>query len=489
MEENMEHKIDHWETDYLWLKDPKLLQDNSKSVKYSLYATERRLEKDSMLKETYIAQWKDLIERGVAVKLSKEQLDSYEGPVYYLSHHEVIRNDSLSTPCRLVFNSSQKINGQCINDFWAKGPDLLNNPLGIVLRFREQPYALAGDIRKMFQRVKLKPGVIQNVHRCFWRFCRLTEKPDEYMLTTVTFGDRPAPTIAALALKKTAGLSQDIFPEAAQIIKENAYVDDIGDSFKSDEERMKRKIELSEVLKVGGFFIKKWVCSGDRDDSSMVSEDDCDSSLLGCRWNTKQDVLKIKLNPNISRGNPQEFILPLTKREALSHLSGCYDPNRFAAPIMIKGKKFMRNLWKEKVEWDDSISTEHRKDWNDFLIDILSVETISFKRSLRDMETLGEPMLIIFCDGSEQAYGAVAYIRWKMKNGSFYSRLVLAKCRIAPMKQISIVRLELNGAVIGKRLKEFICKHMRFKFERVVFLVDGQIGLIRFQNICCTQSW
>ena len=59
--------------------------------------------------------------------------------------------------------------------------------------------------------------------------------------------------------------------------------------------------------------------------------------------------------------------------------------------------------------------------------------------------------------------------------GSYISNLITAKSRIAPLKVINIVRLELCGAVISKRLREVICKDLSVKFERVIHLVDSEI--------------
>ena len=74
-----------------------------------------------------------MVDRNVTHKLSKEETESYSGPVHYLSHHEVLKPDSLSTPCHNVFNASAKFQGQCISNYWAKAPDLLNNLLGVLL--------------------------------------------------------------------------------------------------------------------------------------------------------------------------------------------------------------------------------------------------------------------------------------------------------------------------------------------------------------------
>ena len=72
-----------------------------------------------------------------------------------------------------------------------------------------------------------------------------------------------------------------------------------------------------------------------------------------------------------------------------------------------------------------------------------------FGRSLTPDDAIGHPMLIIFSDGSKNAYGAVAYCRWETKSG-FECRIILAKSKIAPLKIIHIVRIKLCGAVISE---------------------------------------
>jgi hypothetical protein len=56
--------------------------------------------------------------------------------------------------------------GHRLNDYWSKGPDLLNNLFGVILRFRENEVALSADISKMYHRI-LVPERDQHVHRYF----------------------------------------------------------------------------------------------------------------------------------------------------------------------------------------------------------------------------------------------------------------------------------------------------------------------------------
>ena len=137
IESNREHNGDHWETTYPWIEDPALLIDNRRAAEAILRSTERRIMKNDILQDTFNTQMKDLVERGVARKLSDDEMKEYDGPVYYLSSHEVVKKESTSTPFRIVFSAKPHM-GQNLNDFYAKGPDLLNNPLGIIIRFREE---------------------------------------------------------------------------------------------------------------------------------------------------------------------------------------------------------------------------------------------------------------------------------------------------------------------------------------------------------------
>ena len=111
--------------------------------------------------------------------------------------------------------------GHTLNDYWAKGPDLLNNLLGVLVRFREKEVAMMGDIKKMYHSVNI--GIVeQHTHRFLWRDMDTGRLPDTYIIQTVSFGDKPAGTNATVALRKTTDLSQETYPEAAEVLKKTA---------------------------------------------------------------------------------------------------------------------------------------------------------------------------------------------------------------------------------------------------------------------------
>ena len=115
-----------------------------------------------------------------------------------------------------------------------KGPDLLNNLFGILVRFRENEVAISADVSKMYHRV-LIPEQYLHLHRYLWRNLETDRKPDVYVKTVLTFGDKSAPAMAQIALQKITTEGEKRNPEAAEVLKKNTYMDDICNSVHSAE--------------------------------------------------------------------------------------------------------------------------------------------------------------------------------------------------------------------------------------------------------------
>ena len=224
--------------------------------------------------------------------MTKEDLD-YGGPVHYISHHEVLKQDSVSTPCRIVFNASANFKSHVLNDYWAKGPDLLGNLLGILIKFRENFVAYIGDVKKMYHTVRLDPAD-QQIHRFLWRDFQLDNKPDHYMMQVVSFGDRPAATIAQLAMRKTAEMARDDYSEEKIVIEKSTYMDDIIDSVGDEEVAKARTKNIDAILAEGSFQIKQWIYSCDKQSTSNLVGLAAHEKILGLYWNLQKDVFEFK---------------------------------------------------------------------------------------------------------------------------------------------------------------------------------------------------
>ena len=347
-----------WIAEYPWIKDPKNLPDNKRVAISKLISTEKRLARNAKHAEIYNQQIQDMVNRNVARKLTEEELKTYRGPFHYILHHEVLKPDSKTTPVRIVFNSSANYMGPVLNEYWAKGPDLLNNLLGILIRFRENEVAFIGDVRKMYHTVHTKE-IDQHTHRFLWRNMDVMKHPDTYVIQLVSFGDQPSGAIATIAMRKTAEFGQNEFPEATKIIKENSYMDDIIDSINDKANALKVTKQIEDILDKGGFKIKEWIYSRysiTTDEEIMPTPTE---KVLGITWSPSHDEFhfKVKLNfvPKRNKRKKQQHIqsenisssIPeqLTKRVILSQVNSIYDPLGLAGPFTIRAKILMRELW------------------------------------------------------------------------------------------------------------------------------------------------
>lgn len=475
-----------WITTYPWISDPKLLPDNYKAVLATLRNTEKTLlKRGEAWTKIYSDQIADMEERGAARRLSSDELQSWRGPKFYISHLAVENAKSASTPVRIVFNSSQKFGGQSLNDSLAKGPDsYMTSLLGIILRWREGSSVLIGDIKKMFNSIYIAEAE-QHCHRFLWRGMESDREPDTYVITRVNMGDRPAPSISTEAILKTASMMKDEYPRVDKLFRESMYVDDIVESVDSDGEAKLLANDATTVLEMGGFRIKSWAFN---DTNTTETES---RQVLGIRWNPKTDKIQFQPLLNFSEKNrgkhvdagilpeqvPQAIPSALSKRVVLRQVMRLYDPLGLLSPFIVTGKLYLRETWDLGIAWDEPLPDIMTKKWNEFFCQMAELSSLEFDRCLTPEKAQGKPSLIILSDASDKAYGFAAYIRWKLLDGTYFCRLILAKSRIAPIRKLSTPQLELNGAVLGKRGRELIEKELRFDFEKVLHLTDSETVL------------
>lgn len=470
-----------WTISYPWKRDPTALPNNKNLAMRRLESTERRLKRNPEHANAYCKQMEEMQELKFARKLTNEEVKSYKGPVHYIPHHAVVRPENKSTPVRIVFNSSSSYQGHVLNDYWMKGPDLLNNLFGVVLRFREREVALVGDISKMYHRIGI-PEEDQHVHRYLWRNLETEREPDVYVKTVLTFGDKPAPAMAQIALRKTAEGSSSDFPEAADILLNDVYMDDICHSTATEEDAQRLSKELDVVLAKGGFSVKGWMSNkrlkNDQDErerkSMFLSEQE---KVLGINWDCKTDQLSLKTRSDLIEALETNQDTKLTKRIVLSTIAQIYDPLGFVAAFTINAKILMQDLWKLGVGWDEELPKASKDEWLSYLREMKELEHVSFPRCLVPSGAADAPQLFIFSDASNKAFGACAYVRKANGDGTYEVRFIAAKSRVAPLKQLTIPRLELQAAVLSSRLAKAILDESRIKFQDVVFFTDSAIVL------------
>ncbi|XP_023808028.1 uncharacterized protein LOC111946916 [Oryzias latipes] len=448
----------HWHAKYPWVEDPAFLPNNRRAVEATFFRTERQLNKDPEWKLAYTVQVHDMVERKAAMKRTNDIISGWTGPVWYISHLVAPNPHSATTPIRLVWNSSQRFKGVCLNDLLMKGPDVLNLIPAVLLRFRCGVYAALGDVRKMYNSVWLEDKEM-HLHRFLWRDSEEREL-QEYAITRVNMGDKPAGCIAQLAMRETANLPAFTqFEEERNVIQRNSYVDDIFVSHNNPERLKAITDKVEQILKSGGFELKPWVFSGQggksqggRQEESHEMEkpnkkpiilpnqiSQTESKALGLVYDVIEDKLHIltainfskkKMKMRLGQDLSQDQIRPstpnpLTRRELLSQVSGLYDPLGLGTPIKQKGAIIVRKAFQEAKDkkcpvdetWDMALSDDLREEAISLFEEYVKLAKIKFPRALTPGFFISDPVAVTFCDGSEQAYGAVMYLRWETEQG------------------------------------------------------------------------
>lgn len=393
-----------------------------------------------------------------------------------MPHQAVVREASLTTKLRVVFNASAKsTTGISLNDALMVGPTIQTSLFSLILRFRQHPIAFSADIEKMYRQFWIHPED-RKYQKILWR-----DNPNEplktYQLTTVTYGTSAAPFLAVRTLNQLAIDEGTSFPLAAKTLIEDFYVDDMMTGDDTLDQAEQRKNEVTEVAKKGGLRLLKWSSNHpdlikdiqDESNDGLVKLDpESSTKALGVSWNSREDVLIFEVKP----AKNQDI---LTKKTMLSQIAQLYDPLGIVAPVITYAKIQMQILWKLNIQWDDPVPENIVLEWNKYQEELPSLSHWKIPRTNRDSDT-EELQLHGFADASEKAYGACIYLR-ASKGQNHRVLLLTAKSRVAPIKTVSLHRLELCAAVTLAKLFKSVKESLRVQINREVFWSDSTIAL------------
>ena len=180
---------------------------------------------------------------------------------------------------RVVFNAASKFDGVSLNDNLLTGPDLLNNLVGILLRFRSGKIGVMADVQQLFHQVRVCEEDKDSL-RFLWRDLKETRKPDEYQMTVHVFGAVDSPCCANYALQRTAHDQEGKFSEdAIHAVKRNFYIDDLLTSKPNSDEATHIAKQLIGILATGGYRLTKWM-SNSRDVLAAIPSSEVAVTLL-----------------------------------------------------------------------------------------------------------------------------------------------------------------------------------------------------------------
>ena len=267
-------------------------------------------------------------------------------------------------------------------------------------------------------------------------------------------------------------LSQDRSPTVHNMLT-NLYVDNIVSGCQSESEALLYYNNARSIMKGAHFNLRSWGSNSHQLTEQASKDKVVDSSnpvnVLGLQWDTQTDKLSLMSK------SPIPSITPLvTKREVLSESSKVFDPLGLLSPVTIRAKTFMQSLWQCNIDWDEPLSDEDQQQWLTIAKNIQEARHVQIPRQY--FPTVGTPKqhdrLHVFADASLTAYGAVAFIC----SGNSTS-FVMAKSRVAPLKPLTLPKLELMGALTAARLCNFILQALHPLSLSTYLWSDSQIVL------------
>ena len=265
--------------------------------------------------------------------------------LFYLPHYAVMK-EFVTTPLRIVFNASAKIGSGSIslNEALVTVPSLTVKLIDSLPSFHVGYFRMTADISKAFLCVGL-----QAFDRDYVRFLWSNDPqstPQTYRFKSVLFGSTSSPFLLQTTLYKH--FSESTSPLKDSLLKA-FYVDHFLITVDSENDLLQVHQEATQCLESAGMPLQEWN-SNHQGFDQFVNDDKrkIPPSILGVTYDTSSDLLYIK-PVNVDPVNA------LTKRKALSVYSKLYDPLGLISPITIKGKLFIRSLWKLKVNWDEPL--------------------------------------------------------------------------------------------------------------------------------------
>ena len=187
---------------------------------------------------------------------------------------------------------------------------------------------------------------------------------------------------------------------------------------------------------------------------------------LGVMWNAESDRFSIKV-----RLEPKQQ----TKRGVLSTLSLVYDPLGFVSPCILQAKLIFQSECKLSKEWDNELEDGNARKWKRWQADLPRLEEFEVERCVvpADFGTVKSHQLHHFCDASFDAYGTVSYLRSVSEGGIIHCALMLGKSKLAPLKPLTVPRLELLAAVLAVKVDNLLRHEVRLPLEKSVFWTDS----------------
>ena len=248
------------------------------------------------------------------------------------------------------------------------------------------------------------------------------------------FGAKSSPTCVNYALQQVGRDSRDDNRMVANLINRNFYLDNFLKSLASREEAVEVYKCLRNSLADGGFQLTNWICNSKKVMEEIPPED---------RSGALSKTLEAKQSWDSPRYGKRSTCQSHSENCSISSM---FDPLGLFSTFTMKMILLLKGIWKRHGQsWDGELSQEYEIAFKDWVSELNHMNEMAIERRYlsKNIEVVD---LHVFADASLDAMCVVAYFR-DQKTGEL--AYVVGKCRVAPLKQQSNPRLELQAAMYG----------------------------------------
>ncbi|GBN95490.1 hypothetical protein AVEN_59306-1 [Araneus ventricosus] len=435
-----------------WLDGDPPLHDNKELAEKRLKYTIKSLKSMNRLNE-YQEVFNQRENEGIIEQINPDKINPEGLGIHYLPHRAVFKDNS-TTKERPVFDGSAKTrNTVSINECIEKGPNLIEMIPAILNRFRWGKIGVISEIKQALLQIALNESD-RDVLQFMWWKDGDPENTVTYRHCRVIFGISCSPFLLAAILNDVLDQIEEPLRSLVVKLKDSLYVDNCVASVDSFSELAHFRIETQRILKTAKFDLRGWknnflheIEEAVQDSSGDVEEKEV--SVLGLTWDREEDTLSCELIQTENEGEP------ITKRKILSVAHQLFDPIEFTCPITLIPKLLLQEYWKLRISWDSELPEDVIKKFKKWKDELHELKFLKIPRRLSNLN-LNESSLTLhtFCDASKLAYATCIFLRAE-KERKVTCQLIQARSRIAPLKGISIPRMELLACNICARLALF----------------------------------
>ncbi|VDP52219.1 unnamed protein product [Schistosoma margrebowiei] len=235
---------------------------------------------------------------------------------------------------------------------------------------------------------------------------------------------------------------------------------------------------ITRFLSLGGFNLTKWTSNSvevlefipeeDRAEGSIIvcESNETSKRTLGIEWNVRTDELCFKVHE--FHGNP-------TRRNVLSYVASIFDPIGFVAPIILPAEVILQDTCRQKLDWDTELTIDCQAKWNNWCRHIKGLDHLRIPMCLKPGFEPSSAQIHCFADAPELAYGVVAYIRYESVSGQIHCSFLLANSRVAPLKLVTIPRMELTACVLCAKIGRHVREQLSIPISSVIYWIDSTV--------------